>query len=179
MLDAIEKRKRIDFVYQKYVDGVYEKRTIDPYFIKEFKSRWYVIARDRKDLKIKTFALERIESEPTSICSAGCYDIPTDIKPDTFFKDSFGIFRLENQKVQEVELSFKPLKGKFIKSQPLHTSQIVIIESETELRVKLNLQITHDFVMDLLSHGDEVKVIAPADLVEEVKRKLSEALNQY
>jgi predicted DNA-binding transcriptional regulator YafY len=179
MLDAIQNRKRVEFTYSKYVDDTPEKRTIEPYFVKEFKSRWYVIARDKKDRQIKTFALERMGKDPNALNPSASFDIPQNITPDNFFKDSYGIFKLSDAKAEEIELSFKPLKGKFIKSQPLHASQTIIIDNDTELRIKLQLQITHDFIMELLSHGSEVKVIAPESFRDTLIEEYNNTLNQY
>ena len=179
MLDAIQNRKRVEFTYRKYVEGNSEKRTVEPYFVKEFKNRWYVIARDKKDQRVKTFALERIENDPSPASPSASFDIPITITPASFFKDSLGIFKLSDIKVEEIELSFNTLKGKFIKSQPLHSSQTILIDSETELRIKLKLQITHDFIMELLSHGSEVKVIAPESLKNRIVEELAQTLKNY
>ncbi|NEW81265.1 MAG: WYL domain-containing protein [Mariniphaga sp.] len=179
MLDAIQNRKRVEFTYRKYVDEKLEHRTIEPYFVKEFKNRWYVIARDKKDLKVKIFALERIEKDPIPASPSASFDHPQNITPENFFKDSFGIFKLAVEKPEEIELSFKPLKGRFIKSQPLHASQTIINESATELRIRLRLQITHDFIMELLSHGNELEVIKPKSLKDRLINELTLTLENY
>ena len=36
------------------------KRTSEPYALKEFKTRWYVLAKDNGDSNIKSFALDRL-----------------------------------------------------------------------------------------------------------------------
>jgi predicted DNA-binding transcriptional regulator YafY len=41
------------------------------------------------------------------------------------------------------------------------------------------MHITYDFVKELLSHGSEVEVLAPDSLREELREKLSKALNPY
>lgn len=166
-------------VYCKYTDEAPRVRIIEPYFVKEYKNRWYVVARDTGDRQLKTFALERIVSDIKLISASASFDIPRDVNPETYFKDSFGIFKLTNSKCEEIELSFEPLKGKFIKSQPLHSSQKIIVESEKELRVKLSIQITHDFIMELLSHGSEMKVIAPESLKISLIEEYEKTLNQY
>lgn len=177
MLDAIQNRKKIEFSYQKYVDETVQTRTIEPYFVKEFKNRWYVIGKGSN--QIKTYALERIINDPVPVSPSASFDIPHNLTPESFFKDSFGIFKLYDDKVEEIELSFKPLKGKFIKSQPLHRSQSIIIDDGNELRIKLKLQVTHDFLMELLSHGNELKVIAPESLRTIIIKNLETTLNQY
>lgn len=178
-LNAIKNRREIEFSYSKYIDNVEQKRIVQPYFLKEYKHRWYVIAKDKKDGKTKTFALDRIMNTSFTLSPKACYDIPREITPNKYFADCFGIFCLPNTEPQIVELAFKPLKGKFIKSQPLHHSQKIILENQDELRVQLYIQITHDFIMELLSHGCEVKVISPISLIEEMKKIITENLNQY
>ena len=179
LLSAIQNRRKIEFVYCKFTDEVPQTKTAEPYFVKEYKNRWYVIARDTGDLQVKTFALERIVSDIKLISASASFDTPRDVKPKTYFKDSFGIFKLTGSKCEEIELSFKPLKGKFIKSQPLHSSQKIIVDSVKELRIILSIQITHDFIMELLSHGSEVKVIAPESLKIRLIEEYKKSLNQY
>lgn len=179
ILFAIDNRIRIQFNYQKFVNSECEKRAIEPYFIKEFKSRWYVIGLDLKDKKQKSFAMERISNLVNKYEGLACYDIPQNLTPDSYFKDVFGIFKLPHAVNEDIMLSFKPLKGKFIKSNPLHNSQETIIDNNDEFRIKLNMQITHDFVMEILSHGDEVKVIFPEILINEICSKMENALKQY
>ena len=179
MLEAIKQRRSIQFNYQKYVCSEVESRKINPYFLKEYKSRWYVVAADKKDRKIKTFALERMNNIQFTLNGAAYFDIPIDITADNYFNDTFGIFKMPDLQAEEVVLSFKPLKGKFIKSNPLHHSQTELIEDENEYRIKLKLQLTHDFKMEILSHGDEVRVISPESLINDIRSKMENALKQY
>jgi hypothetical protein len=58
-----------------------------------------------------------------------------------------------------VILSFGPFQGKYIKSLPLHNTQEIIEDTDDELRIRLTLYLTHDFLMELLAYGDTVKVI--------------------
>lgn len=84
------------------------------------------------------------------------------VDPDTLFEHSFGIILPhEDQQIEEVILSYSAFQGKYIKSLPLHHTQEIVVDNDEELRVKLNMYVTHDFVMELLSVGAEVKVVAP------------------
>lgn len=179
VLEAVQNCRKLRFNYQKYVSDGVETKTIFPYFIKQYKSRWYVIGLDKKDNKTKTFALERMSHVQHTYEGSALYDVPKAFSPENYFLNNFGIFRIENLPVEEVILSFKPLKGKFIKSNPLHHSQTELIEDENEYRIKLRLQLTHDFTMEILSHGDEVRVISPESLINDIRSKMESALKQY
>ena len=179
LLDAIQRKRRVRFRYLKYVDDIESERIVEPYFIKEFKGRWYLIAKDKKDLKTKSFALDRIANEPISEGAGASFDIPMNNTAETFYRYSYGIFRLEDALPEDVILAFQPLKGKFIKSNPLHHSQQIVLEDETQLVVTMHLQITHDFIMELLSHGSELKVVEPSHLQQIIRNEHIKAAGRY
>lgn len=179
ILDAIKNRRPIRFKYKRYVCNEETERKIEPYFLKEFKGRWYMIGRDKDASIVKTFALERITNSITQLYGELVYSIPSSIGAETYFMDNFGVFKMINLPVEDVIFSVKLLKGSFFKSQPLHHSQEIIREDENECVIKLRLQITHDFKMELLSHGLELKVLEPENLVRDIRWELQMALEQY
>jgi predicted DNA-binding transcriptional regulator YafY len=105
--------------------------------------------------------------------------VPDDFNANKFYENYFGIISPKDEKPDEIILSFDSFQGKYIKSLPLHTLQEILIDNEAELRVKLRICITHDFVMELLSHGDSVRVISPEKLIKELKEIYNNVLNFY
>ncbi|NLN37571.1 MAG: WYL domain-containing protein, partial [Bacteroidales bacterium] len=79
----------------------------------------------------------------------------------------------------EIILSFDPLQGKYIKTLPLHASQQILEDNTKELRIRLTLYVTHDFIMELLSYGEHLKVIQPSSLAEAMKSAFRNALERY
>ena len=75
--------------------------------------------------------------------------------------------------------NFHPFKGNYIKSLPLYHTQQILIDNEDELQIKLSLLITHDFVMELLSFGENVMVLKPASLADQLKESYQNSLKQY
>ena len=125
---------------------------------------------------VKTFALDRIST--LEILRLG-FTTNQIINFSNQLSDCFGIIRPTDRNPENVILSFTPLKGKFIKSLPLHKSQQIIIDNNEELRIKLRVFITYDFILEILSHGSEVRVIEPPILVAEIRKRLAQALEQY
>jgi len=164
------------YSYQKFWEDEPSHRTTEPYALKEFKNRWYVLANDLKDKKVKSFALDRL-TELT--ITRKKFQLPNDFNVNEHFKYSFGIVSSNEHKPQEIILSFDPMQGKYIKTLPLHESQVIINDTDAELRIKLTLYVTHDFFMEVLSFGDSVKVIQPASLIEEIKTAYGNALKHY
>lgn len=176
LLHAIKNKVQISFSYKKFWEDEMSQRTAEPYALKEFKNRWYVLANDLKDNKVKSFALDRLtELEITR----KKFQLPIDFDVNEHYKYCFGIISPNEHQPQEVILSFDPFQGKYIKTLPLHESQVILKDNEEELLIKLTLFLTYDFLMEILSYGDNVKVIQPESLIEDLKTSYENALKLY
>src|SRR5450631_4053625 len=60
LLSAIKNKKTVTFNYFKYWEDIITERTVHGLALKEAKGRWYLIAIDLKDNKLKTSGLDRI-----------------------------------------------------------------------------------------------------------------------
>jgi len=176
LLHAIKNQLLISFSYQKYDETESTHRNAEPYALKEFKYRWYILAKDLKDNTIKTFALDRLSELEITKQS---FIKPHNFSPDSYFKNSFGVVTNAEEKPEEIILSFDAFQGKYIKSLPFHHSQQILIDNEKELRIKLTLNVTYDFVFEILSRGQHVKVIGPQRLIDELKVHYKNAFEQY
>lgn len=176
LLHGIKNCLQITFSYQKFWEEEADSRTLEPYALKEFKNRWYIIGKDAKDQKVKSFALDRLTDLDIT---KRTFKYPNDFDIEAIYKHCFGIISPNGKKPQEIILSFDPIQGKYIKSLPLHESQQIIIDTEDELQIKLDLCVSLDFIMELLSYGENVKVLKPASLVEEIKTEHRKAFGQY
>lgn len=176
LLHAIRNKVRIKFEYHKFWDDKSSFRIAEPYALKEFKHRWYVLANDVNDNKVKSFALDRLSN--LEITKAG-FEIPTSFNLEENYRYCFGIISPENESPAEIILAFDAIQGKYVKTMPLHESQKVIFESDTELRISLKLFVTHDLMMELLSFGSSMKVLQPQTLAKEIKEELKRALSKY
>ncbi len=176
LIHAIKNNVQIKFCYQKFWDDEKKQRTAQPYALKEFKNRWYLIAKDLSDEYVKCFGLDRLSGlEVTNIK----FKYPDDFNAEEMYRYCFGIITRNDEKPEEIILSFEPYQGKYIKSLPLHKTQKVIKDDDEELQVSLKLFITYDFVMELLSYGNTVRVIKPESLKKSLKGTYERALRNY
>ena len=165
LIFAIKNSKVITFNYTKHWEGVATKRVVEPYALKEFKNRWYLLANevDGKDFFLKTFGLDRISD--LEFNSKTFKKQETNI--DDLFKNSFGIISTLGQKSETIVLSFDYEQGKFVKSLPIHHSQKVLIDDDSEYRIELTLAPTYDFYQELLTHIGRMKIISPKNVKAE------------
>ena len=178
ILHSLKQKLTLKITYQSYWSATTEVRIIEPYFLKEFKSLWYLVAKDVNKNAIRTFALDRMKSMEITKKK---FVYPSSQQPKTYFKHCYGIISPDNQHepIVPIVLSFHPQQGKYVKALPLHHSQQILKDDENELIVELHLHQTFDFEMQVLSYGPLVQVLEPAALREAIKGKLKEALEKY
>jgi len=176
LLEAIKKKKKVQLIYRKFDDGAEEKTyQINPYLLKEFKHRWYLIGYDCEANYFKTYALDRIED--VSLTQEK-YKLDSYFDADKFFKNCYGITAFDEDPV-EVKLSFTPFQAKYVLSMPLHHSQKIISETKDEIVLSIYVILTWELVMDILGMGNNVKVLSPVNLKNKVKEILEESLKNY
>lgn len=176
LLHAIKNRLQIKFTYQKFWEEELSQRLVEPYALKEFKNRWYIMAKDSRDNNIKSFALDRLTNlEITNLN----YQYPDNYSIEQSYRYCFGIISPNDEEPQDIILSFDPFQGKYIKTLPLHDTQQVLVDNDEEMKIKLKLCLTHDLVMELLSFGDNMKVIEPKSLADQIKQAHEKAYRQY
>jgi predicted DNA-binding transcriptional regulator YafY len=176
LLHAIKNRFQIGFMYHKFWDEEGGQRTADPLALKEFRNRWYLMARDHKDRIIKSFALDRLSQLDISNQK---FEFPKNYNIEESYRYCFGIVSPNGQEPQEIVLSFTRHQGKYLKTLPLHSTQQVLVDNNRELQISLKLCITFDLVMELLSFGDNMKVLQPKSLADEIKAAHQKAFEQY
>jgi len=176
LLHAIKNRLKIKFTYQKFWEEELSQRLVEPYALKEFKNRWYLMAKDSKDNNIKSFALDRLTNLGITNHT---FKYPDNYSIEQSYRYCFGIISPNDEEPQDIILSFDPFQGKYIKTLPLHHTQEILVDNEEEMKIKLKLCLTHDLVMELLSFGEYMKVIKPKSLADQIKQAHQKAFKQY
>ena len=175
LIAAIKHTHPVTFRYTlvRQDDKVEEKKVL-PHYLKESNQRWYLLAYD--DGVLKTFGVDRIHD--LCVCGSETFKRNMDIDVKELFRDCYGIWNQPDIPVEEIELKYDALDGKFLKSVPLHHSQQVLVDNADEFRIKVRLRITNDFVMELLSRSRSLEVISPLHLRERVRKIYEEALKR-
>lgn len=177
ILHAIRHSKRVEFVYTKFQDDTPEVRTVEPYALKEYRNRWYLVGKVPGEESVKCFGLDRIKD--LEISTTG-FDKQKDFDVHRHFRYSYGVIGPEKgASPEEIELSFSPFQAKYAKTLPLHASQEILTDNDTEVVLMLKMHITHDFIMDLLSFGPEVKVLKPKWLAKRIREDHMAAVQKY
>lgn len=138
---------------------------IDPYFVRLFKQRWYLIGSSHKHNAIRTFAFDRICDINIS---KDKFIMPEGLNVESYFSDSFGIMQQDNVQMETIRLKFIAEQGIYIETRPLHHSQKLISRTNEYMVFEFNLKPTFDFFQELMSYGSDLEVLSPQSLREKI-----------
>lgn len=174
-ISAIKEHRVVEFDYTlvRKGDKVISKK-VKPHFLKESLGLWYLLALDEHDA-LRSYGIDRMQNIHITDTT---FKQDESIDPDSLFKHSYGIWDDPSIPIEDIELSYSPLDGKFIKTTPLHSSQKILADNDSEFRISLRLRITNDFVMALLSRSASLTVIKPLSLRARIRDIYKDAIER-
>ena len=176
IINAMKQGKKIRIEYQRFGKQEVRRITVEPYAIKVFKQRWYLLANDNKWEMPAVYALDRIVSlEETD----EKFEYPMDFDAEAFFKDCYGVLCGTDDKAQKIVLRAYPPYVNYLRTLPLHSSQKELDSTPEYADFELYLRPTFDFRQELLCQGDEVEILEPKAFREEMKQMAQKIVNRY
>ncbi|MFC2110685.1 helix-turn-helix transcriptional regulator, partial [Bacteroidota bacterium] len=177
LLLATKENREISFLHENYNKKTKEVHTITPLILKEYLNRWYIVGVTKEKDEIRTYGIDRLSNieilNPSNINRAAYKEKLQK------FEHTVGLTYGEGQP-EKVCLLINELHVKYLKSLPLHSSQVVFPKNEdNKHRVEYYLYPNYEFITQILKIGIEAEVVAPPHLRTEVKNILKRTLQNY
>jgi len=164
IIEAIQHHQCLKVEYHRFENDQAAEVTIHPYFIKEYRNRWYVIGLKDATDEIRIYAFDRIiKVEATDTF----YKKNTHFADNDYLKNCIGIHQ-GNGKIEKVGLKFQPKDGKYVITQPLHRSQQIVEHDGPEVIIQLDVIINFELTGIILSYGAAVEVLEPVSLRKKI-----------
>ena len=175
VIEALRQNHPIKFSYSPYTRSQPSKGvTVEPYFLKLFRQRWYVTGRHTGQKRIKTYALDRM-SDLQILSDTFVPDQAFDARE--YSRHAFGIIFTDGP-VHDVALFADTRQAKYLRALPLHPSQTEETGDNGSI-FHYRMRLSADLVEEIVSHGPRLRVLAPAELRAMVSDELRAALAGY
>lgn len=163
--------------YKKFDASEGYKIVIEPYSLKVFHQRWYLIGRsDAKGDCLKTFAFDRMTS---LVETTDSFKLEPIFNTDHYFDNYFGIIADPTVKIEHVVIrAYKPT-DKYLNTLPLHASQQVVQSTDDYTDFSYDIAPTYDFRQAILREGHYIEVLEPQSFRDEVRNEMLDALKHY
>lgn len=163
-------------MYQKFSGEEPYECHLQPYCLKIHQQRWYLLAVKNHGTRPATFALDRIQS--VKLLPDDHFLPEEGFSPHSYYEQSFGVWAMEGE-APVIRLRAYGNERNYLRTLPLHASQRE--ETVTEFYSDFRIQCfpTRDLLLHLLSHGQGIEVLGPAEFREQVADELSKMMMRY
>lgn len=181
IIEAMQKNVELQVDYQRY-ENEQEKYNlqefhIQPYALKVFNRRWYLLGFIKEKDGLRTIALDRILALKVLTKS---FTLPENFDARKYFSNVVGIFVNKDLPVTSVKIRAYGIQADYLRSTPLHKSQSEGKSKHGEFaEFTYRLCVTPELVSQLLAIGDKVEVLEPEELREEMKKRINNMFNFY
>jgi len=172
IIRAIKTRKKLKMTYQRFDSDAYIT-TIEPYALKLFQRRWYLLAHNDKYLS--TYSLDRMQS--VDIINES-FKLQKGFSATKYFSEYYGVL-VDETPMEHIVLRAFDKTRHYLRTLPLHHSQRIIAENEDSTDFALDLRPTFDFRQALLALAAGIEVLEPLSLRKEIRKMIKDMRRIY
>ena len=171
---AITQRRRVQMLYYVRSRREETQRSISPQRLVHWRNTWYLDAWCHSSDALRRFALDAIRS--ASLLDQRAKDVP--LKTIEAALDAgYGVF--SGARLHWATLRFTSEAAQWVQHEQWHPKQQATLHDDGSLTLRLPYSDATELAMDILRHGEQVKVLAPAALATAVKSNLLRAAARY
>ena len=181
---AIANKQVLRFDYQRFGQEPFTL-TFHPQFIKEYNGRWFVFGEaDREPYHAYNVPLDRIVGEVCEVDDVEYIPAPKGFYQE-FFNNIIGITHEKGAKVEDVIIRTKTeYQHGLLLTKPLHHSQKETMpfgehEDGNYGEVRLTIEPNRELRGRILLYGNNLEMISPLTLREQIKEILIKQMEQY
>ncbi|MCQ2059927.1 MAG: WYL domain-containing protein [Bacteroidaceae bacterium] len=176
VVESMRRNTELVIDYQRY-EGQRETLTMQPYSMKVYNRRWYILGYINEKEAIRHLALERILDLHTTNVK---FELPKDFNPRKYYDNVVGVYVNEELPVVNLKIRVYGVQMEYMRMLPLHKSQSEVKSkygafAEFTYRVCL----TPELKSKILALGSDVEVLEPTEYRDEIKKEISFTLNRY
>jgi len=176
LYNAILYKKVLNVSYKSFKSDNNQTIIFHPYYLKQYKNRWFVFGLNQEINLITNLALDRIvEIEE----NRNDYITNTTIDFSEYFEDVIGVTVDKDGSTEKIELKISNNLYPYIRTKPLHGSQKQKGITETYTTIELELIPNYELESLILSFGEGIEVVSPKTLRERIKSRLELTTKNY
>lgn len=161
IIEALRDQCAIQMTYQGFGKPRPATFIVEPYCLKMFKQRWYVLAYSPDIDALRIYSLDRIHAiDPTT----QKYKIPNDFDAEFYFRNAYGVTVLDKQQPEQIVISIAHDQADYLRTLPLHPSQKEIEPINGYPAFSFYLYPSDEFCQELFKYGSDLEVHEPESL---------------
>lgn len=173
LYNAIIYKKVVAIEYKNFKNDTSVTYEISPYHLKQYNKRWFLFGKSPNYETLTNLALDRILSikETDKVYKNSTTDF------NDYFEDIVGV-TIPDTPIETIKIKIAESLVPYIKTKPLHPTQAYKFEDGMH-RIVIKVIPNYELESLLLSHGENLQVLAPLWFVEKLKSRIEKMKNNY
>jgi predicted DNA-binding transcriptional regulator YafY len=163
---ALFKRQRLQIEYYARSTDSHTAREVSPQRLVHWRENWYLDTWCHLRNDLRSFSVDGIRR--ITRVDRPAREVPLKTL-DEYMRENYGIVRTGAQ-TRHARLRFSPERARWLAAEVWHPDQKGTVEKDGHYVLELPYRDDRELVLDILRHGAEVEVLAPAELREKVRR---------
>ena len=176
IIEAMKENRMLNITYYSYWRNEEYNFDVQPYCVKLYRQRWYMVALSEGYDEPRIYALDRIRQLSVTDVT---FKMPKNWCAEQYFDGCFGIIANKDIHKQIIKLKVMADQARYIRDLPLHESQQEIERNDDYSIFQYYLRPQFDFVQELLHSGDAIEVLQPSSLRHEMAEIVNNMHNIY
>lgn len=176
LFNAILYKKALEVHYKGFKQENVIAHCFHPYYLKQYNNRWFVFGRTKGRSNITNMAIDRIQSLNNSQVA---YIENDQVNFEDFFEEMIGVSESPDRSPKKITLQINRELWPYIETKPLHGSQKLIKKTSEYVTISLMVHVNYELKSLLFSLGENLKVIEPASLSDEIRNKAKQLIKNY
>ena len=168
-------RRPVTLRYKSFKSRTAKDINVHPYFLKQYNSRWYLLAAPDGYDNIATYALDRILT--VSLWKAKYR--PSNVDFDELFADTIGVTLNPDDKVERVVLKIAAKRYPYVETKPFSERQRIVKKEDDSVTISFPMKVNFELISEILSFGSDIEVVEPLSLRKEISRQIAILANNY
>ena len=173
---TMRKSNLLEFDYKKYYSAASKHYVIEPYCVKLYHRRWYLLGRYPETKDFRLFAFDRMSNVNISTVK---FKIDKTFDGSEYFNECFGVALNTSVPVQKIIIRAYINERYYLRDLPLHPTQRLVGEGDGYFDYEITMRPTEDFLGYLLSRSNFVKIISPKSLANQLKQMAQSIVDRY
>ena len=177
IVNAMLENRQIQLFYQKYLCKTPSLYIVDPYYIKTYQRRFYVMGYNNNKECLRMYSFDRI-------VDLKILDTKFEMKTTRFAKDFFNyIFGVmppdDGMRPERVTVRAYGNEVCYLRDVPLHHSQVEITTTKEYSDFVIYIYPTRDFTGHVIHQEDRLEILKPQWLRDYMIKKYKNGLRRY
>ena len=171
---ALIGRRQLSFTYSGRATGTVTQRIASPQRLVYYRDQWYLDCWDEGKDALRTFSIDRMRD--IEILDDAARGVP-EHELDAALTAGYGLF--SGPARHRARLVFTPERARWVADEVWHHDQVGHFRSDGYYELEVPYADPRELVGEILRYGDDVCVVGPQSLAEQVRGHLERAIAQY